>query len=71
VFAAFDSFRAGTLTVLHVVALLALAVVVIGAVIFMTQGVRKIPVQYAKRIVGDGCTGVPTRTSRCASTPRA
>ena len=51
-FAAFDSFRAGTLTLLHVVALLTLAVIVIAAVIFMTQGVRKIPVQYAKRIVG-------------------
>jgi preprotein translocase subunit SecY len=51
-FAAFDSFRAGTLTLLHILALVALAVFVIAAVIFMTQGVRKIPVQYAKRIVG-------------------
>jgi len=50
--AGIDSFRAGTLTFLHLVALLALAVAVIAAVIFMTQGVRKIPVQYAKRIVG-------------------
>jgi preprotein translocase subunit SecY len=52
VFAAVDSFRAGTLTILHILALTGLAVAVIGAVIFMTQGVRKIPVQYAKRIVG-------------------
>jgi preprotein translocase subunit SecY len=52
VFAAVDSFRAGTLTFLHIVVLGALAVAVIAAVIFMTQGVRKIPVQYAKRIVG-------------------
>jgi preprotein translocase subunit SecY len=52
VFAAIDSFRAGTLTVLHILTLTALAVAVIAAVIFMTQGVRKIPVQYAKRIVG-------------------
>jgi preprotein translocase subunit SecY len=51
-FAAVDSFRAGSLTVLHLAALLVLAVAVIAAVIFMTQGVRKIPVQYAKRIVG-------------------
>jgi preprotein translocase subunit SecY len=50
--AAVDSFRAGTLTFLHLVAIAVLAVVVIAAVIFMTQGVRKIPVQYAKRIVG-------------------
>jgi preprotein translocase subunit SecY len=52
VFAAVDSFRAGTLTFLHIIVLGALAVAVIAAVIFMTQGVRKIPVQYAKRIVG-------------------
>ena len=52
VFAGIDSFRAGTLTLLHVLALSALVVAVIAAVVFMTQGVRKIPVQYAKRIVG-------------------
>ncbi|NOT33839.1 MAG: preprotein translocase subunit SecY [Candidatus Eisenbacteria bacterium] len=51
-FAAVDSFRAGTLTVIHIGVVGILAIAVIAAVIFMTQGTRKIPVQYAKRIVG-------------------
>jgi preprotein translocase subunit SecY len=51
-FAAIDSFRGGTLSLLVVVAVLALMVAVIAAVIVMTQATRKIPVQYAKRIVG-------------------
>src|SRR5262245_3472907 len=52
VFAAVESFRAGTLSLFMVLFVLALMVLVIAAVVVMTQGVRKIPVQYAKRIVG-------------------
>jgi preprotein translocase subunit SecY len=52
VFAAYDSFRAGTLSLLIVLFVLILMVAVVAAVIVMTQGTRKIPVQYAKRIVG-------------------
>ncbi len=52
VFAAYDSFRGGTLSILTVLFVLALMVAVIAAVILMTQATRKIPVQYAKRIVG-------------------
>ncbi len=51
-FAAVDSFRGGTLSLLTVLFVLALMVAVIAAVIVMTQATRKIPVQYAKRIVG-------------------
>jgi preprotein translocase subunit SecY len=47
IMAAYDSFRGGTLTLIPLLFVLALA-----AVILMTQGTRKIPVQYAKRIVG-------------------
>jgi preprotein translocase subunit SecY len=50
--AAVDSFRGGSLTLFPMLFILVLMVVVIAAVIMMTQGVRKIPVQYAKRIVG-------------------
>jgi preprotein translocase subunit SecY len=49
---AWNSMRAGTLSILTIVFVLALMVVVIAAVVAMTQAVRKIPVQYAKRIVG-------------------
>src|SRR6266850_7879951 len=52
VFAAIDSFRGGTLSLLMIVVVAAMMVGVIAAVIVMTQATRKIPVQYAKRIVG-------------------
>ena len=52
IFAAIDSFRAGSLNIFTGLLLLALMVAVIAAVIVMTQATRKIPVQYAKRIVG-------------------
>jgi preprotein translocase subunit SecY len=50
--AAIDSFRAGTLSLFQILFALIVVVVVVAAVIAMTQAVRKIPVQYAKRIVG-------------------
>ena len=49
---AYESFRAGTVSILVVLVCLAVMVAVIAAVVAITQGVRKIPVQYAKRIVG-------------------
>jgi preprotein translocase subunit SecY len=49
---AIDSVRAGTLSVLGIGGILALMILVIAAVIVMTQATRKIPVQYAKRMVG-------------------
>src|SRR5262245_607610 len=52
VLAAYDSFRAGTLSLFVVLIVVAIMVIVIAAVVAMTQAVRKIPVQYAKRIVG-------------------
>jgi preprotein translocase subunit SecY len=47
-----DSFRAGTVSLFTLLFVVAMMVGVIAAVIVMTQGTRKIPVQYAKRIVG-------------------
>lgn len=45
-------FRLRTINIIYLVAIAAIAVGVIMAIIMMTQGERKIPVQYAKRIVG-------------------
>jgi preprotein translocase subunit SecY len=42
----------GNLTPLRLIFLLVIMVIVIAGVIFITQGQRRIPVQYAKRIVG-------------------
>jgi preprotein translocase subunit SecY len=50
--AIYDSFRAGSLNLLSLIAVAAIMIAVVAAVVVMTQGTRKIPVQYAKRIVG-------------------
>lgn len=47
-----DFVRQGELGVLVLLVLLAVIVVTIGAVIFVERGQRRIPVQYAKRVVG-------------------
>jgi preprotein translocase subunit SecY len=44
--------KLGQITPFRLVLLLVIMVVVIGGVILITQGQRRIPVQYAKRIVG-------------------
>jgi preprotein translocase subunit SecY len=49
---AIEGLRAGSLSIFTLLFVLALMIAVIAAVILMTQAVRKIPVQYAKRIVG-------------------
>jgi len=50
--AAFDSFRGGSINLFQIIGMLAIIVAVVAAVIVMTQATRKIPVQYAKRMVG-------------------
>ena len=49
---AIDSVRAGSLGVIQIGLVAIIMVAVIAAVIIMTQATRKIPVQYAKRMVG-------------------
>ncbi len=44
--------QAGELSLLFVIALVVMMVAVIGAIIYVERGQRKIPVQYAKRVVG-------------------
>ncbi len=72
--AGFDSLRAGNLDVLRVAVLLTILVAVIAAVIVMTQATRKIPVQYAKRIVGrrqygGASTHIPLRVNTAGVIP--
>src|SRR5262249_13506823 len=47
-----ENVRAGSLNVLQIALILAIMIAVVAAVILMTQATRKIPVQYAKRMVG-------------------
>ncbi len=50
----YRSFRApgSQISELGVIVLLAIMVVVIGAIVFVERGQRRIPIQYAKRVVG-------------------
>jgi len=73
-FQAVDSFRAGALSPIAVVAALAIMVAVVAFVIVMTQATRKIPVQYAKRIVGrrmfgGASTHIPLRVNTAGVIP--
>jgi preprotein translocase subunit SecY len=44
--------KAGELSIIFLIVLLAMMVFVVGAIIYIEKGQRKIPVQYAKRVVG-------------------
>ncbi|MDA8442877.1 MAG: preprotein translocase subunit SecY [Peptococcaceae bacterium] len=48
----FQSVQSGQSSILSVIALVVIAVLVITAVVFIQEGERRIPVQYAKRVVG-------------------
>jgi preprotein translocase subunit SecY len=48
----FRMLTTGTLAIFMVVILLAVMVAVVGFIIFVEQGQRRIPVQYAKRVIG-------------------
>ncbi len=48
----FLQLRAGTWSIFMVIILLVVMIAVVAAVVFVERGQRKIPVQYAKRVVG-------------------
>lgn len=48
----FDALRLGSLSLFTLIFLLFLMVLIVAGVIVMTQAMRKIPVQYAKRVIG-------------------
>jgi preprotein translocase subunit SecY len=47
-----DQMRTGQISLLRIIFLLVMMVVVVGAIIFVERGHRRISVQYAKRVVG-------------------
>lgn len=53
----FELVRADQLKLFFVIFLLALIVVVVAGIIYLERGQRKIPVQYAKRVVGNKVFG--------------
>ena len=48
----FDLYTVGQLSIVLLVALAVLMVAVVAAIVFLESGRRKIPVQYAKRVIG-------------------
>jgi preprotein translocase subunit SecY len=48
----FNLVRAGELSIFFVLLLVAMMVAVVGGIVFIERGQRKIPVQYARRVVG-------------------
>ncbi len=48
----YEYFNAGTINVLSIIALVIIGAVVIAGVVMVQEGQRRIPVQYAKRVVG-------------------
>ncbi|MBI1810946.1 MAG: preprotein translocase subunit SecY, partial [Nitrospirae bacterium] len=52
VISTYQLLKAGELSIFLVIFLMAMMVAVIGVIIFIERGQRKIPVQYAKRLVG-------------------
>ena len=53
----FQYLQAGTVNILNVILFAAIALAMIVFVIMISQGIRKIPVQYAKRVVGNKAYG--------------
>jgi preprotein translocase subunit SecY len=51
-FVTFDQLRTGQMGLFRLLALVVLMVVVIGAIVFVERGHRRVTVQYAKRVVG-------------------
>lgn len=50
--ATYEYFRIGEIAIFTLIALLAFSVVTVAAITFMERGQRRLPVQYAKRLVG-------------------
>lgn len=70
----FSLLRHGQLSIFNLLPILTIAVVVVGAVVLITQGQRKIPVQYARRIVGRKIYGgqatyIPLRVNQAGVMP--
>lgn len=70
----FSGLKAGTITIISVVLFLIFALIVIVGIILVQQGTRKIPVQYAKRVVGRKMYGgqnthIPIRVNQAGVIP--
>ncbi len=72
--ASFFSLQSGTLDPAAIIAFLVIALIVIGGVVFITEGERKIPVSYARRVRGNKLYGgvstyLPLRVNQAGVIP--
>lgn len=70
----FSLWRAGELNVFNLFAIAVLGLAVIAAVVFITQGERRVPVQYAKRVIGrrmygGASTHIPLKVNQAGVIP--
>ena len=63
--------RAGSLSIIAVIVLAVFMLGVTAFIVYMERAQRRVPVQYAKRVVGRKSTAGRTPTCRCESTPPA
>jgi preprotein translocase subunit SecY len=66
--------QAGTISALNVILMVILGLAVIAAIVFVTEGARRVPVQYAKRVVGRRMYGgqsthIPVRVNQAGVIP--
>jgi len=61
----------GAFTAPAVIMLVVVMVLIVAFIVYVERSERRIPVQYAKRVVGRKVMGGQSPTFRCASTPAA
>jgi len=66
--------QAGTISAFNLILLLVLGLAIIAAIVFVTEGARRVPVQYAKRVVGRRMYGgqsthIPVRVNQAGVIP--
>jgi preprotein translocase subunit SecY len=52
IFGLFDQLKSGNLRILTLLGILAFMIAIIAVIVFVERAQRRIPVQYAKRVVG-------------------
>jgi len=52
IFSIYQYFKSGTINILGIIGIVVLALAVVAFIVFMTNAERRVPVQYAKRVVG-------------------
>ena len=65
-----EDMRTGERNIFAILLLIGFMIGVVAFVVFMERAQRRIPVQYAKRVVGRRSTEAPARICRCGSIPR-